>query len=226
MEREIEFRGNRFKIWCLESYATHPTWYTFEDEKEVREAWWNVQPGDNVLDVGACCGSYTLTALACGAKHVAALAPGKLQEGLREFEILQKSVALNGWEDRCDVHNWGLYEQLGTLNTDTLEFGRWGVHGLPEPRIKVLTLDHCNFEGLDWIKIDVEGVELEVLRGGRETILKSRPKVLVEHHLFRRRTLLEEVGQFFSELGGYELAGTIPHPASDVVHGLYVPVKR
>ena len=35
---------------------------------------------------------------------------------------------------------------------------------------------------VDWIKIDVEGVELQVLKGGIETLKRYRPKLLIEDH--------------------------------------------
>lgn len=42
------------------------------------------------------------------------------------------------------------------------------------------TLDSYNYENVDIIKIDVEGYELEVLKGADQTIAKNRPIVQVE----------------------------------------------
>jgi len=46
--------------------------------------------------------------------------------------------------------------------------------------VQKMTLDTLNFPRVDLIKIDVEGMEMEALEGGRQTIERSRPIVLVE----------------------------------------------
>ena len=46
--------------------------------------------------------------------------------------------------------------------------------------IEVVTLDSLEFETVDFIKIDVEGWEPRVLRGGEQTIKRCRPNIIVE----------------------------------------------
>ena len=46
--------------------------------------------------------------------------------------------------------------------------------------IKVVTLDSLEFEAVDFIKIDVEGWEPKVLRGGEKTIRHHKPNIIVE----------------------------------------------
>jgi FkbM family methyltransferase len=46
--------------------------------------------------------------------------------------------------------------------------------------VEVRTLDSYGFEDVRVAKVDVEGGELEVLEGGRETILRDRPALIVE----------------------------------------------
>ena len=51
--------------------------------------------------------------------------------------------------------------------------------------VPVVTIDHEADSGLpqpDFVKIDVEGLELEVLRGMRETITRHKPRLFVEIH--------------------------------------------
>jgi FkbM family methyltransferase len=46
--------------------------------------------------------------------------------------------------------------------------------------VEVRTLDSYAFTDVRVIKVDVEGSEMEVLEGGRETILRDRPPLIVE----------------------------------------------
>lgn len=46
--------------------------------------------------------------------------------------------------------------------------------------VEVRTLDSYGFRDVRVVKVDVEGSELEVLEGGRETILRDRPALIVE----------------------------------------------
>ena len=46
--------------------------------------------------------------------------------------------------------------------------------------VEVRTLDSYDFRHVRAIKVDVEGSEMEVLEGGRETILRDRPPLIVE----------------------------------------------
>ena len=50
-------------------------------------------------------------------------------------------------------------------------------------KCKIQRLDSFGFTGVDFIKIDVEGFELEVLKGGIETIKRNRPVITTEHSL-------------------------------------------
>jgi FkbM family methyltransferase len=44
----------------------------------------------------------------------------------------------------------------------------------------VRTLDSCGITDIDFMKIDVEGHEIELLKGARATLLRCRPRILAE----------------------------------------------
>ncbi len=46
--------------------------------------------------------------------------------------------------------------------------------------VPLVTLDSFGLEGVDFIKIDVEGFELAVLEGGAATIRRDRPHIVIE----------------------------------------------
>jgi len=64
---------------------------------------------------------------------------------------------------------------------------------------KVVTLDSLNLSKVELIKIDVEGVELEVLRGAKETIERHSPIICFEFHSGDLSTY-EAFEVFFSRL--------------------------
>jgi FkbM family methyltransferase len=63
------------------------------------------------------------------------------------------------------------------------------------------TLDSFGFENVGFIKIDVEGYELEVLQGGRETILRDKPIMYIEDDRAHKSRALRA----YIELLGYKI---------------------
>ena len=61
----------------------------------------------------------------------------------------------------------------------TLMTPKWKLPKTIVP-IETRTLDSYNFPKMDFIKIDVEGWEEQVLRGGMDTILKYKPRMYIE----------------------------------------------
>jgi FkbM family methyltransferase len=142
-----------------------------------------LRPGDVVLEVGANIGAHTLLlAQAVGpAGRVHAIEPQR-----RLFQMLCGNLALN---DVRNVHarqlGLGAAPEMLWVSTPATgtaaNFG--GVCLLPqgEEAVDVVTLDDLRLERLDLIKVDVEGMEEAVLRGGLDTIRRLRPKLYVEN---------------------------------------------
>lgn len=93
-----------------------------------------------------------------------------------------------------DIHNLALSDQVGELSFFHV-LGRPARSGLkkqhyPDPneevreiKVRVDTLDNLipAQTRIDFIKIDVEGAELNVLRGGQALIRRCRPVIVLEH---------------------------------------------
>lgn len=190
----------------------------FEDEQPVRDKFWKPGDGEVVVDVGAAIGSYTLPALAAGAR-VLALCP---QADHRK--LLVENLGRNsGFAERCTVLDVGAHESWGwmKLNGSRDRYERaltWPGPGDPETFL-VGPIDGLRLERVDWIKIDVEGHEEAVLRGAEDTIRRCRPKLLVENHVFMDSQIEKRVSDFVIGLRlGYEGQA---HPWNSVSHTFF-----
>lgn len=148
-----------------------------------------VRPGAVSLDVGANVGSYTLLfAIWAGpAGRVFAFEPApEAREGLR------RHVALNGLTGRVEI--------IAAAASSTAGFARFCADGAsganaiapdgaaPAPTaidVDTTSIDaFCNRRQLapDVIKIDVEGAELDVLKGARGVLARPGVQAFVEFH--------------------------------------------
>jgi hypothetical protein len=72
---------------------------------------------------------------------------------------------------------------------------------MDEVRVRVATLDSYGFKKVGFIKIDVEGSEMEVLAGARETIRINRPNMLIELLAGIHQDPLARIEQIKSDFG-------------------------
>ena len=109
-------------------------------------------------------------------------------------------------------HNCALGDVEGTAPMPRLRydeknnFGGMGLgfrSALGTIQVPVRTLDSFNFDNVGLIKLDVEGYEERVLRGGRETIARCRPILYVEDDRMenskRLRAYIESLGYTITE---------------------------
>lgn len=229
--KDFQFRGVTYKVACVEAYPQHPSWFSFVDEQSVRDSMWTVNAGECVIDIGAAYGSYSLAALSQGAARCFAWSPQGEPDCPSESALLQESLAANGWTDKCRVYNDGLYDRNGWLDTMTQAFYEEEPENRNSATISVRTVDSWyesdfkphferdQFPGI-WLKLDVEGAEVQVLQSGARMISELRPKVLVENHNFKRASLEQEVRTLMLSFG-YDEVSTVPYHS--VSHSLYVP---
>ncbi|MBQ7514674.1 MAG: FkbM family methyltransferase [Schwartzia sp.] len=142
-----------------------------------------VFPGDYVVEVGANIGSHTVhLAQLIGDQGVLwAFEPQRLV-----FQLLAGNVAINGLtnvhtEQKCVSDRPG---KVMVPVLDVSQVNNWGGVSLEnstegEP-VDAITLDSLNLERCDFIKIDVEGMELNVLKGATELIEHCQPIIYME----------------------------------------------
>jgi FkbM family methyltransferase len=192
-----------------------------------------IRPGKDVVDVGAYIGSHTI-------KFANLAKPGKVyafepQEDIHK--ILSQNIALNDLADTATAYKMALGDQAcntkmvrGPKNKDTPEtFSNRGANRVlgclddaGDPlAFEMRTLDSFELDNVGFIKIDVEGAHLLVLKGAEETLKRNRPVMLIEilggtggqdftHH---DATPREEVIQWLEERG----YGALQWRASDYI---------
>lgn len=155
-----------------------------------------LDPHATVIDVGANFGTYALgLAPAVGPLgKIHAFEPQRII-----FNMLAGSIALNSLTN-VYCHNLAIGRHEGSieipqfdysmpLNFGSIEFGAEQHEQLTQNRmhdpervehVPVVTIDSFAFKRVDLMKIDAEGMELEVLAGACDTIQRCRPVLYVE----------------------------------------------
>lgn len=157
----------------------------FEDEMDFVRTY--VTPDMNALDIGANHGVYAL--------NIAARAPqGKVwafEPTLAAGSMLEKSITRNGFTDRLRWIHAGLSDHAGSgqlatsLNTE-LSTLQGHIHGNSKSEtIQLFTLDgFIDQENITapigFVKLDVEGEEINVLHGGQQFFERQSPLVMFE----------------------------------------------
>lgn len=140
-----------------------------------------------VVDAGANLGAHTLAfAEAVGMGGVVyAVEP---QRSI--YYMLCGSLALCGARN-VHARLCALSREAGAVKIPLLDYGAQNNFGgldlravvgqdIPCETVPCMPLDAWRLERLDFLKIDVEGMELDVLHGGKETITKCRPVIAAE----------------------------------------------
>lgn len=145
-----------------------------------------VHDGDHILDIGANVGWYSISLAKRFPKcHIDSFEPLP-----KTFDYLQRNVALNG-ASPARLHNHGFSDKAGEITFFYYPAGPGNassakladVEGVQEIKCRVTTLDEftrARPEPVDFIKVDVEGAELLVFKGGIETLKKHKPVVFSE----------------------------------------------
>ena len=173
-----------------------------------------VKPDKNIVDIGAHIGWYTVNfAKKCNHVYSFECSP-------KSFNYLCANIALNNIDYKVTKYNCALSNSEGLTKyyiRDPNDGGGNGIskfeydniHKTPSIDVSKKTLDSFELKNVNFIKIDVEGHEKEVLEGCVETIKNNDyPKILFESwdehqekNGYPAIKLKEELFNFLYELG-------------------------
>lgn len=171
-----------------------------------------VKPGDTVLDIGANIGAHTLplAQLVGPSGAVVAFEPtdyafAKLQRNLQLNPSLQSRVTsvqallvATASEQKPDgiPSSWSLEAPAVGEDIHPVHKGTYNsLQGALPLQLDQWVADN-GLTRLDFVKIDVDGFEIDVLEGATQTLQRFRPQIMMEFapYVFRER------GQSFAEL--------------------------
>lgn len=133
-----------------------------------------IKEGDTVVDIGAYVGDHTIYyANKVGETgKVLAFEPNK-----DAFECLNHNLT-NHKNTQC--YYLAVGEKVGKISIDDSCVNKGMAYATQGSEVDVITLDLISLDRLDFLKIDCEGFELQVLRGGKRTIEHFMPIMLIE----------------------------------------------
>jgi len=150
-----------------------------------------IKKNDIVLDVGANIGYHTLhfARIVGDNGHVISFEPHKVL-----FNILSSNILINNLSNRVTQKNYGLsstnskmfFCDIEDVTYDTENLVNYGGLNLKNEKtnnleVRVKTLDSLNFDTeINFVKVDIEGMELEFLKGSISTLQLYTPTIFIE----------------------------------------------
>src|SRR5215208_1166317 len=184
-------------------------------EDDIMEHNFTPKEGDIVVDIGAHIGPYTLIAASRVGPKGKVIA---IEADHDNFDLLNLNISLNKLTNVIAV-NYAVYSKEETIKLylpSGKEHSSYTKYNTVMPdralgetnfiEVNANTLDSIlqengiTHEQVNWIKIDVEGAEFEVLKGARDVLSKSRNvSLLIEiHNVSGRTNLYEHIKEFLN----------------------------
>lgn len=156
------------------------------------------EEGETFIDVGAHVGAWTLK-LGKYFKNVFSYEPNP-----EAFNVLKQNIELNemknvdcinkavGNEDReieLTLYEHPSHSTILTHHPMEDHCGKIKDH----VGVKMIRIDDQHFDNVSLIKIDVEGYEVEVVKGALKTIEKFKPRLLIEIHSEENEKIIKDL---------------------------------
>ncbi|HBH26771.1 MAG TPA: hypothetical protein DDX54_05165 [Rhodospirillaceae bacterium] len=196
---------NRLEDFIQSQIATSRDFY---EKKRILKFGQYIKERSCIIDVGANIGNHSIYwAIHKKAKRIYAFEPIK-----ENFSLLEKNIKLNNLSGIVSCFNCGLGRSKGKAETDYFNPCNRGATSLIESDkgdIDLASLDiilkDIKPDCVNFIKIDVEGFEENVLIGAQETIQKFFPVLWIETFANNRERvfrLLDQMGYTIERKSG------------------------
>ena len=209
--RMAYYADDQYIGYCLERYGEY---------SEAEPALWRklIKPGDIALDIGANIGALTLPLAEMvgpeGRVHA-------FEPHLQNYMLLKQNCY--GYAN-VEVWNYALGAELAFAEAPRLEtlphtnYGGIEFSQSQTGTAQVIPLDQLGLDRVNFMKIDVEGWEIDVIHGAMLTINRDRPIMYVEWPKRQKPDLAARLANFMKiDVEGWEI---------DVIHGAMLTINR
>ena len=159
----------------------HGMWLgSFEAEKQIAISKF-LRPGQTFYDIGANTGFFTLLGARCVGASGRVVAVEPLP---RNIEMMEKHIAINDISNVLVVGK-AISNFVGTARFSVEGYATSKISEEGQTTVEVTTLDALVEEigsPPDLVKIDIEGTEIDLLRGGKKVLGKFRPVIILDVH--------------------------------------------
>ncbi len=154
---------------------------------------YKIKPGDVVLDLGAYQGTFSVYASKIVGKSglVIAIEPDKAN-----FMVLKRNLKLNNCKNVLAL-NVGIWNFFGMLNFKRI--GPASLFGEGEDKLQVIRLNL--FNNIDFIKVDIEGAEVEILEDCLQLSKQGTKFAIASYHLNKGVQTSKTIEKFFKTHG-------------------------
>ena len=176
---------------------------------------------NTVIDIGANIGNHSLF-FSDFSEKIYSIEPIK-----ETYELLVKNININKLDKKIHPLNYGINKENGKMSYNKLppkidkNIINYGSYMLNEDitdsgiEINVLSLDYLvkykNIVNIDFIKIDVEGMVMDVLNGAVDTLKKYKPILFIEcKDRTNAKINVSEVLSFLNKYG-YKIIKSFSH---------------
>ena len=182
LKKDIIVRDKNGILYYAKAKSEALGYVTGSAKPETRK-WFNPKKGDTVVDVGSAIGKFSLFAVKMGC-NVISIEPHPIT-----FDGLKKNTELNSFKNIKAINlavgkekgKADLYSPKDFFGTASLNKDWENRSDLVKYTVDLVPLDDITKElnSIDWLLIDVEGFEFEVLKGANKS-LKKTDKIIIE----------------------------------------------